>query len=184
MPPVQCAQRTSCLDTPLQDSFAPFQCLIAAVHILVLERLLLPLGATVSLTSPVKWPDRVFETSLCCLVSQNPAAWSRHLIWIEYAHNNLPCSSSGLSPLHCAYGYKPPLFPVLEEEVSVPSAQALIRRYHRIWSAACQILLQSSVQESVLVPASRPPPLPRFIDHGPMFTVKWLLAVRQWGLGH
>ena len=173
---------------------------------------------------------------------------------MEYAHNTLPCSSSDLSPFQCAYGYQPPLFLALEEEVSMPSAQALIRRCRRIWSAARQILLRSSarskraadhrrvaappyrpgqkvwlsakdlplrveshklaprfvgpfpvskvvnltavrlklprslrvyptfhvslikpVKESVLVPASRPPPPPRFIDGGSVFTVKWLL---------
>ena len=92
------------------------------------------LGATISLTSgynpqsngQTEHLNQELETGLCCLVSQNPTRWSRHLIWVEYAHNTLPCSSSGLSPFHCTYGYQPPLFPVLEEEVSVPSAQALI----------------------------------------------------------
>lgn len=37
-------------------------------------------------------------------------------------------------------------FPALEGEVSVPSSQALIRCCCRIWSAACQILLQSSAR--------------------------------------
>lgn len=72
------------------------------------------LGATVSLTSgydpqagQTECLNQELETSLRCLVSQNPATWSRHLIWVEYAHNTLPCSSSGLYPFQCAYGYQP-----------------------------------------------------------------------------
>ena len=64
---------------------------------------------------------------LRCLVSQNPATWSRHLIWVEYAHSTLPCSSSSLSPFQCAYSFQLPLFPVLKGEVSIPSVQVLIR---------------------------------------------------------
>ena len=39
-------------------------------------------------------------------------------------------------PFQCSYSYQLPLCPVLEGEVSVPSAQALIRRCHRIWYGA------------------------------------------------
>ena len=228
------------------------------------------LGATVSLTTgyhpqsngQTERLNQELETGLRCLVSQNPATWSKHLIWVEYAHNTLPCSASGLSPFQCAYGYQPPLFPALEEEVSVPSAQAFIRRCRRIWNGARQVLLRSSartkraadrrripapsyrpgqkvwlsskdlplrvesrklaprfvgpfptskvvnpaavrlrlprslrvhptfhvarvkpVEESSLVPASRPPPPPRFIDGGPVYKVKRLLAVRRRGRG-
>ena len=38
-----------------------------------------------------------------------------------------PSSATGLSPFQCAYGYQPPLFPDLEPEVAVPSAQAFVR---------------------------------------------------------
>uniref|UniRef100_UPI0037E8997E alpha-2-macroglobulin-like n=1 Tax=Semicossyphus pulcher TaxID=241346 RepID=UPI0037E8997E len=38
--------------------------------------------------------------------------------------------------MQCTYGYQPPLFPVLEEEVSVPSVLALIRRCRRTWNQA------------------------------------------------
>ena len=229
------------------------------------------LGATVSLTSgyhpqsngQTEHLNQEHETGLRCLVSQNPASWSKHLIWVEYAHNTLLCSSSRLSPFQCTYGYQPPLFPALEEGVSVPSAQGLIQRCRRIFTGAHQVLLRSSawfkraadgrrsvahsyrkgqmvwlsskdlplrvesgrlaphfvgpfpvskvinpavvrlklprslrvhptfhvariklVMESPLVPASRPPLPPWFINGGPAFTVKRLLAFQRRGRGH
>lgn len=106
------------------------------------------LGATVSLTSgyqpqsngQTESLNQELETGPSCLVSEKPATWSRDLIWVECAHNTLLCSASGLSPFQFAYSYQPPLFPVLEEEVSVPSAQALIRCCRRTWTGAHQVL--------------------------------------------
>ncbi len=64
---------------------------------------------------------------LRCLVIQNPTSWSQQLSWVEYAHNSLPVSSTGLSPFECSLGYQPPIFPSLESEVAVPSAHAFIQ---------------------------------------------------------
>ena len=50
------------------------------------------------------------ETALRCMVSQNPSSWSQDLLWVEYAHNILTSSATGLSPFQCAYGYQPPLW--------------------------------------------------------------------------
>ena len=112
------------------------------------------LGATVSLSSghhpqsngQTERLNQELEIGLRCLISQNPTTWSKNLIWVEYAHNTLPCSSTGLSPFQCAYGYQPPLFPSLEGEVRVPSALALIRRCRRIWNGARQVLLRTSAR--------------------------------------
>ncbi|KAI3362677.1 hypothetical protein L3Q82_001637 [Scortum barcoo] len=43
-----------------------------------------------------------------------------------------------------AYGFQPPLFPDLEEEVSCPSVQAFIRCCRRTWTQARATLLCSS----------------------------------------
>lgn len=58
--------------------------------------------------------NQELETRLHCLLVQNPTSWCKHLIWVEYAHNTLPCSASGLSPFECAYGSHHPLFPEVE----------------------------------------------------------------------
>jgi hypothetical protein len=76
------------------------------------------------------------ETTLHCLVNRNPASWSDQLVWVEFAHITLTCSSTGLSHFQCTYGYLPPLFPDLEQESSCPSVQALIRRCRRTWDQA------------------------------------------------
>ncbi len=77
-----------------------------------------------------------------CLVSKNPSSWSQQLSMVEYAHNSLPVSSTGLSPFECSVGYQPPVFPSLESEVAVPSAHAFVQRCHRTWTRARETLLQ------------------------------------------
>lgn len=42
--------------------------------------------------------NQEMETAFCRMVSQNLPSWSRHLLWMEYAHNSLTSSSTGLSP--------------------------------------------------------------------------------------
>ena len=76
------------------------------------------------------------------MVYQNPSTWSKHLVWVEYAHNSSPTSATGLSPFHCALGNQPPLFPDDEMEVSVPSAHAMVQRCRRIWAATRKVLIR------------------------------------------
>ena len=110
------------------------------------------LGATVSLSSgfhpqsngQAERMNQEMETALRCLTSHNPSSWSEQLLWIEYAHNTLPSSATGLSPFQCSRGYQPPLFPEQEREASVPSVQAYVRRCRRTWMQARTTLLRSS----------------------------------------
>ena len=78
------------------------------------------------------------------MTSQNPTSWSEQLLWVEYAHNTLTSSATGLSPFECTYGFQPPLFPALEKEASCPSVQDFIRRCRRTWTRARAALLQAA----------------------------------------
>ncbi|KAL0185788.1 hypothetical protein M9458_017458, partial [Cirrhinus mrigala] len=108
------------------------------------------LGATVSLSSgfhpqsngQTERANQDLERVLRCLVTQNPSSWSQQLPWVEYAHNSLPVSSTGLSPFECSLGYQPPIFPSLEAEVAVPSAHAFVQRCRRTWRRARETLLR------------------------------------------
>uniref|UniRef100_A0A0E9WPP6 Uncharacterized protein n=1 Tax=Anguilla anguilla TaxID=7936 RepID=A0A0E9WPP6_ANGAN len=66
--------------------------------------------------------------TLRCLVSSNPTSWSRQLVWAEYAHNTLCNASTGTSPFEAQCGYQPPLFPELEKNIEVPSAETFVKR--------------------------------------------------------
>lgn len=81
---------------------------------------------------------------LSCLVSANPSTRASQLRWVEYAHNTLPTSATGMSPFQCLYGYQPPLFPSQEKDITVPSAQAHICRCHKTWHRARAALLKTS----------------------------------------
>ncbi len=125
------------------------------------------LGATVSLSSgfhpqsngQTERANQDLERMLRCLVSQNPSSWSQQLSWVEYAHNSLPVSATGLSPFECSLGYQPPIFSSLESEVAVPSAHAFVQRCRRTWSRARQTLLQVGARTKAKADRhrSRPP---------------------------
>ena len=97
------------------------------------------------------------ETTLRCLAIRNPASWSDQLVWVEFAHITLTCSSTGLSPFQCAHGYLPPLFPDTEKESSCPSAQALIRRCRRTWDQARTSLTKSADRHAAAANKHRTP---------------------------
>ncbi len=125
------------------------------------------LGATVSLSSgfhpqsngQTERANQDLERTLRCLVSKNPTSWSQQLSMVEYAHNTLPVSSTGLSPFECSVGYQPPIFPSLESEVAVPSAHTFVQRCHRTWTRARETLLQVGARTKVKADRhrSRPP---------------------------
>ncbi len=104
------------------------------------------LRATVSLSSgyhpqsngQTERANQDLERMLRCVVSQNPSSWSQQLSLVEYAHNSLPVSGTGLSPFEGSLGYQPPIFSSLESEVAVPSAHAFVQRCWRTWSRARQ----------------------------------------------
>ena len=71
-----------------------------------------------------------------------PYTWSKHLVWVEYAHNSLPTSATGFSPFKCVFGYQPPIFPDNKPEVSVPTTYNTIRKCSSIWAATWQVMIQ------------------------------------------
>lgn len=54
---------------------------------------------------PTECKNQEMETALRFLVSQNPSWW-KQLLCVEYAHNSLSSSLSGLSTFQCDYGYQ------------------------------------------------------------------------------
>lgn len=119
------------------------------------------LGATASLSSgyhphsngQTERTNQQMETALRCIVTKHPSTWSLQLLWVEYAHNTLTSSSTGLSPFQCAYGFQPPRFPALEKEVTCPSVEDFIKRCRRVWTQARKALRTGDGQRH---PSTRP----------------------------
>lgn len=73
------------------------------------------LRASISLSSgyhpqsngKAKRANQDLELALHCMATCNPSTWSQHLPWVEYAHNTLTCSATGLSPFESSLGYQP-----------------------------------------------------------------------------
>ncbi|KAI3360101.1 hypothetical protein L3Q82_014421 [Scortum barcoo] len=88
------------------------------------------LDTTVSLSSgfnpqtngQTEHTNQDLESALRCVAAANPSSWSTNLPWIEYSHNSLTSSATGVSPFESSLGYQPPLFSSQEEELAVPSA--------------------------------------------------------------
>lgn len=76
--------------------------------------------------------NQELETILRCVSEKNPSDWSRHLLWVEYAHNTLMSSSTGLSS-KASLVYTPPLFPKEEMEILVPSVREHISSCRKVW---------------------------------------------------
>lgn len=109
------------------------------------------LGATVSLSSgfhpqtngQMERANQDLEATLRYVTATNPSSWSTHLAWVEYAHNSLTSSATGLLPFKAALGYQPLLFPAQESELAVPSVQLHLRQCHKIWKDTRTALLHS-----------------------------------------
>jgi len=125
------------------------------------------LGATVSLSSgfhpqsngQTEWANQDLEAALRCVVARNPTAWSSQLPWVEYAHNSLTSSATGVSPFEASLGYQPPLFPAQEEEIAVLSVQVHLRRCRRIWRETRSTLLRTADHNRRLADQHRTPAL-------------------------
>uniref|UniRef100_A0A8C7YA87 Gypsy retrotransposon integrase-like protein 1 n=1 Tax=Oryzias sinensis TaxID=183150 RepID=A0A8C7YA87_9TELE len=122
-------------------------------------------GPTVSLSSgfhpqsngQAERTNQDLEVALRCVCSRNQTSWSTLLPWVEYAHNSMTSSASGMSPFESSLGYQPPLFPEQEKEATVPSVQHLYRRCRRIWREARAALLRSSAANKRLADRHRLP---------------------------
>ena len=129
------------------------------------------IGATVSLSSgyhpqtngQAERTNQSLESALRCVTTSSPSTWSKQLAWVEYAHNTMVNSSTGMSPFECSLGYQPPMFPQQETEVAVPSAKEHLRRCRRMWRIARAALLRandrsrrSSNRRRVPAPAYKP----------------------------
>ncbi|KAK7922262.1 hypothetical protein WMY93_009164 [Mugilogobius chulae] len=123
------------------------------------------LGAKVSLTSgfhpqtngQCERANQDLETALRCVAAQEPSSWSRHLPWVEYAHNSLTSSATGLSPFECALGYLPPLFPEQEGDIAVPSVKDNLQRCRHVWRLTRAALLRSAEQNKKIADKHRTP---------------------------
>ncbi|XP_061157614.1 uncharacterized protein LOC133169427 [Syngnathus typhle] len=110
------------------------------------------LGATASLSSgfhpqsngQAERLNQELGRSLRCMAAGDQRGWVQQLPWVEYAHNSLPSSATGLSPFHRVFGYQPPLFAHQERETACPSAQACVRRCRRAWARARTALFQAA----------------------------------------
>ncbi|XP_057210444.1 uncharacterized protein LOC130566748 [Triplophysa rosa] len=100
----------------------------------------------VSILRPMGNVSEPTRNSNIQLTSNNPSSWSQQLSWVEYAHNSLPASATGMSPFECSLGYQPPLFPSQELDAAVPSALAFVWWCHRTWTRAREVLAQTSLK--------------------------------------
>ena len=114
------------------------------------------IGATVSLTSgyhpqsngQAERANQSMEDTLRCFCHRLPSSWSSYLPWVEYAHNTLVSSSTGVSPFESSLGYQPPLFPAQESDVAVSSPDDHVQRCRRIWEKTRSALLRSGDRSS------------------------------------
>lgn len=123
------------------------------------------LGAVSSLTSgyhpqsngQTERANQDLESALRCVAARLPSSWASHLPWVEYAHNTLISSATGMSPFMVNHGYQPPLFPSQESEVAVPSVRAQFRRVQRVWRETRAALGRTAERNRLLADRRRVP---------------------------
>ena len=123
------------------------------------------IGATVSLSSGFhpqtngqsERANQDLEATLRCVAAKHPASWSTYLSWVEYSHNTLVSSATGVSPFKAANGYQPPLFPTQERAVAVPSIQGHLRRARRVWHEVRAALSRTASRNRMLADRRRVP---------------------------
>uniref|UniRef100_A0A8C5FL38 Gypsy retrotransposon integrase-like protein 1 n=1 Tax=Gadus morhua TaxID=8049 RepID=A0A8C5FL38_GADMO len=123
------------------------------------------LGASASLSSgyhpqtngQTEQANQDLGSALRCVAAEHPVSWSTHLPWIEYARNSLVCSATGMSPFHVSMGFQPPLFPVQETVVAVPSVQEHLRRIRRVWREAREALTRMAARNRQMADRHRTP---------------------------
>lgn len=92
-------------------------------------------------------PLSVYRPVLMVRQRELTRRWSPHCAaWCPLTPYTLPTAATDRSPFPCVYSYQHPLFPSLEKELSTPSVQAHVRRFHRTWHRACASLLRMSAQ--------------------------------------
>uniref|UniRef100_A0A669DIS8 ribonuclease H n=1 Tax=Oreochromis niloticus TaxID=8128 RepID=A0A669DIS8_ORENI len=124
-----------------------------------------PIAAQVSLLSgfhpqtngQAERANQELKAALRCLTSTNQTTWSEQLMWVEYAHNSLTSSATGVSLFEASLGYQPPLFPAIEGENFMPSVQQHLRRCQRAWRATRAALLRTADRNKQLADHHRTP---------------------------
>lgn len=76
--------------------------------------------------------NQQLETGLCFLCNWDPSSWAKNVAWVEYTHNSLQSSATGITPfeIYPSKDTNPPCFILKLTEVTVPSA-TMVRRCHR-----------------------------------------------------
>ena len=96
-------------------------------------------------------------SALRCVTALHPASWATHLSWIEYAHNSLVCSATGMSPFMASNGFQPPLFSSQETDVAVPSVEEHLQRARRVWREARAALVRTAARNQRIADRHRTP---------------------------
>lgn len=71
----------------------------------LLEVFLPGIGPASPWSATLRWPDVANQdlgVALRCVTDHHPKSWSSRLCWIEYTHNSLVWSATGMSPLTAA----------------------------------------------------------------------------------